>query len=198
MGLCRGAVSHPPEAGRRLLAPPRPVPNSYSVHSGRRSAVARSRGRAAPIEASQRSGRTAAPRRQSLSPRCLRETAIAACPSQGGGRRHIGAGFSCTATHPLSTARRRLRLSGSRWPAVLTTGLPLRSAATQLKTSTSSTTPGASPVEPERPERLMAATSARVRSTSSSSTTPTTRELRRDDDAGVVVAAGRRVAVRCA
>jgi hypothetical protein len=59
-----------------------------------------------------------------------------------------------------------------------------------------STTPGASPVEPERPERLMAATSARVGSTSSSSTTPTTRELRRDGDAGVVVAAGRRVAVR--
>jgi hypothetical protein len=55
---------------------------------------------------------------------------------------------------------------------------------------------GASPVEPERPERLMAGTSARVRSTASSSTTPTTRELRRDDDAGVVVAAGRRVAVR--
>jgi hypothetical protein len=194
-------------ASRRCLTPSRGWPSSVSAASpgsqqllgplGKalgRSAIPR--GRAAPIEASQRSGRTAAPRRQSLSPRCLRETAIAACPSQGGSRRHIGAGFSCTATHPLSTARRRLRLSGSRWPAVLTTGLPLRSAATQLKTSTSSTTPGASPVEPERPERLMAATSARVRTTSSSSTTPTTRELRRDDDAGVVEAAGPRVAVR--
>lgn len=86
-------------ASRRCLTPSRGWPSSVSAASpgsqqllgplGKalgRSAIPR--GRAAPIEASQRSGRTAAPRRQSLSPRCLRETAIAACPSQAGGRSH--------------------------------------------------------------------------------------------------------------
>jgi hypothetical protein len=114
-------------------------------------------------------------RRESLSPGFLRETKFRTCPSQGAGGRHIGAAFSCTSNPTLID---RDTTAAPEW-IEMACRLEHRTVVEVGRDSIEDVDAGIVRVEPERPERFMAATSARVGSTSSSSTTPTTRGLRR-------------------
>jgi hypothetical protein len=175
-GSCVAALSPTPSRGWPcLLAPPRPAPNNYSVTSGKAPRPQRDpRGCDAPRRhRSARGGRQRAEERISL-PRILKRDEIADLPIAGCWR---ASHRSSIFLHINPTLIDRDTTAAPEW-IEMSCRLEHRTVVEVGRDSIEDVDAGIVRVEPERPERFMAATSARVGSTSSS-TTPTTRGLRR-------------------